>query len=87
MILVKWNLKDRTLSFSGHSACELVCSAVSVLTGTLFVEYGALEAPKSGKFEYQSVDSMDESAVEFVCKALILLEIKYPGHIDFVEVA
>lgn len=86
MISVCWNLKDKTLSFTGHAACEHVCSAVSVLVGTLFVGYGALELPESGEFEYKVVDTTDEPAVEFVCKALRLLRLKHPEHIDFVEV-
>lgn len=87
MISVVWSLKDRTLSFDGHATCDYVCAAVSVLVATLYVGYGMLTPPKSGTFVYEESDSTDAPAVEFVRKALCVLELKYPNQVQFLEVA
>lgn len=86
MISVCWNLKDKTLSFSGHADCSYVCSAISVLVATLYVGYGSSLPPEEGEYSYQVMDSADATGVEFVCKALRILQFKHPGEVDFTEI-
>jgi len=74
------------LSFDGHADDSTVCAAISILVSTLYVGYGGHAPPGSGDYIYDALDT-DSPAVDFVCRAVRILEFKHSGEIRYSEVA